>query len=564
MNIRIKLSSFILPAFTLLLFALTYWLFGFYYETNDDVQMELFFRGITVPEGSWDLYYWHRFTGYLFLLLYSAIPALPWYGILMYLFLFLAAVNYFIIIKTIMASHKLWKSYLIFFAFYIFVLFENIVLLNFLRVSILLALSGFLLMAVYRPLTKNKHSKILLTLYSFICCLLSVQIRPEGGQLLVGLLFIMLGFFFLMENKIVKTYLYAWIVLSTAVLLILGYDKLIETPERTADEKTIPYIQTLINYQHPENLRSMEDSLKINIALSGFFWDGDVMDQNFYHSVTPLKNYFDLLHTDVSRFTSALYHQLFILLKNHIMIAFIYSMILMAFLINFYKNNHIKQLFLFIIMHGSFWAMMTIVNVYYKMPHRLFTPMLVFIVLINLLLTHWLKNVKISLPPLFSKIIVVVSITALIIHFYKTHQRGVFLQTRCERNYEFIKNTCSINDYLIFYTHDALSVFNGLDPLKMTPLSDKNTYIISGWFNWYHAFRDKILLICSSYKFIDLINYTYAHQHMIISSDRNIELIINHIKIFYKKNIRIETVDNDVYMDPTYRYKIMKYKIITL
>src|SRR5688572_28215326 len=80
------LITWVLPV---LLWGLTWLIGGFHYETNDDLLMSFIARGILFgqPVADFGLYFYG--FGDAFVWLYKHFPTLPWYGLVLYLLLFI-------------------------------------------------------------------------------------------------------------------------------------------------------------------------------------------------------------------------------------------------------------------------------------------------------------------------------------------------------------------------------------------------------------------------------------------------------------------------------------------
>src|SRR5262245_35473094 len=89
------LNVYVLPG---VLFASTYLLFGYHYQTSDDALVSALIRGFPFGVPVTEFFFCHRLTSHLYANLAQAYPAVPWYEIAMYGLLFVAVRNYFAVI----------------------------------------------------------------------------------------------------------------------------------------------------------------------------------------------------------------------------------------------------------------------------------------------------------------------------------------------------------------------------------------------------------------------------------------------------------------------------------
>jgi len=566
MNIRIKLSSFILPAFTLLLFAMTYWLFGFYYETNDEVQMELFFRGITVPEGSWDLYYWHRFSGIILTHLYSCAPDVPWYGLFLYFLLYLATINYFIILKTFLSNIGKWTQYFIFTLFFFLILFENVINLNFLRVTLNLCMSGYLIFICMCIRSKLYYKNVLFFLYCFFCVSMAIQIRPEGGFLLLFIFALFSGVFIFLNKIQYGIYISGLLLVLFSVGIILAFNYINTSVDQKSDEAIIPHIQTLYNYDIPHNITTTDDSLKVQIITDGYFWDQNVITKQFLNKITPNRNLLNVFQINFNSFIDSAKHLGFIWIKNNLPLITVYLFILFSFCVFLYRTRRKTIMFQYLSTQVLYFIFIIILDIYYKMPHRLYTPLITLVFLVNTIFWLIINFDLCQIPKFMVKFFVLIFMTAAIIYCIKLNSKIDFLKSRKSGNYKYLADMDAFNHgKVIVFNKHAIFLFNGLDPLKTTPLSDRNNYIIWGWFNWYSSYKKFLFSLSGEKNFLEIMKYVLSRDHMFLSSDENVQTLKNHINRFYNENIVFQKMSNSIlYTEPTYNYKLYDYLGIDL
>ena len=123
-----------------LLVLLTVFVLGSHYETNDDFAITLLLRGRTAAAPVTDLHlYFHGWAG-LLARLYQLAPAVPWYGLLLYLLLTLALVLLTAVLERLLVPHlRPWPRAGLLAAFLVLASLEHAQWFNYLRVPLLLA-----------------------------------------------------------------------------------------------------------------------------------------------------------------------------------------------------------------------------------------------------------------------------------------------------------------------------------------------------------------------------------------------------------------------------------------
>jgi hypothetical protein len=169
-----RLLVWVLPA---LLLSLTGVLFGYYYESNDDVAITQVLRGETSLEPVPNLHLYFHGLSYLLAVLYRMSPATPWFGIVLYVLLYASLVLVFHVLVNVLSDKLLvWDMVLCLTLVYWFAWQETALLMNFTRLPVLLVGAGVLYMA-------SRGSRIGPLLIGSIAVMLGWSIRPSAAVL---------------------------------------------------------------------------------------------------------------------------------------------------------------------------------------------------------------------------------------------------------------------------------------------------------------------------------------------------------------------------------------------
>ena len=92
------------------LFAVIAVFIGFYYEEFTDVVFQVMFSGIFSgrPDHLFNTYGSHYLLSHVYKALYLIAPSIPWYGVILSGFMFLATLNLLVLLRRILASHTIW------------------------------------------------------------------------------------------------------------------------------------------------------------------------------------------------------------------------------------------------------------------------------------------------------------------------------------------------------------------------------------------------------------------------------------------------------------------------
>jgi hypothetical protein len=155
---------------------------GFYYETNDDILMDLLMRGVSAAEPVRNLHMFLHGWSQLMAGLYTVAPGVPWYALLLYTMLYLALAASFWTIEMVVANRiHGWMLLVVETGFYCLTYFLHALLINFTRPSLLLGAAAGLILLVPRP-SMQPPSRIA-WLLAALALLAAWGFRPSGAAL---------------------------------------------------------------------------------------------------------------------------------------------------------------------------------------------------------------------------------------------------------------------------------------------------------------------------------------------------------------------------------------------
>lgn len=126
---------FLLPAFLLVASAL---LLGCYFETNDDLFMVFLLRGVGTLHPVSDLSLYFHGTASCISYLYQLLPALPWYGLILYTLLLVSLLLLFNVIDQACTRLSASQRVLLLTVFFAAAYLEHVLRMNFTRIPVLL------------------------------------------------------------------------------------------------------------------------------------------------------------------------------------------------------------------------------------------------------------------------------------------------------------------------------------------------------------------------------------------------------------------------------------------
>ncbi|GAA3951487.1 hypothetical protein [Hymenobacter algoricola] len=167
----------LLPAFLL---AATILFLGAYFETNDDIFIVFLLRGVGTLQPVDNLHLYFHGLSALLAALYQALPALPWYGLLLYSLLLVSFCLLFSVLDKATAAWSTRTRVLILVLFFVATGLSSVLRMNFTRIPILL--SGATVLYSLQRLRARPAFGWWWVAGSFLM-LLAWSVRPSGAFL---------------------------------------------------------------------------------------------------------------------------------------------------------------------------------------------------------------------------------------------------------------------------------------------------------------------------------------------------------------------------------------------
>jgi hypothetical protein len=328
----------------------------------------------------------------------------------------------------------------------------------------------------------------------------------------------------------------------------------------------ITFIQVLHNYVSPEyDQFSTRDRAALDVINEGFFWDRQMIDQEFLERHTPKHGIFSTENLSLKKILDVSL-KVFVLFARNNLPMLILNGLLFLVILNIERQGGTNQrLTFFFLFQLVLWGMIVGVAVVFKMPNRLLTPMLVVYTMTHLLYFGLVCNASWFLQRPLVNICMVLLLIGSFVFAYRTYTKINWYQDRCAMNTFKLQTIENQKKYpTVILSRDALSLFNGLNPMRVSPLTRSKTYISAGWFNWYSSFIAQITRACGSPEYIRFFSYLAANRenHVFISTEENNEIQEKYFKELYDRNLIFEKFLNESeFEELTYHYKLNLYKL---
>lgn len=539
------LISILLP---LLLMIVSYWLFGFYFESNDDQQMALIFDGRMSTRPESNLFFWHIFTGNLLSAFYQLSPSVPWYGLLMYFFLWCSMINFFAVgFQVFREKCRPGTLVLILITLFFFVIVENILLLNFTRVAILLSGSSILFYIIYYPRSASRTSRILISAWSLSMTSLALFTRLEGAILslaIIAPLFIVL----------IGAAKYSWkgplFFYLAVVLVITGikvYQASITDPELNQRKNLF---QGIVDYDYlskSENTGPRESAIRSAIT-NWIFWDKTIMTTEYLKELTGE-------HGKFSKNTERLLQSIFHLHSVYLIVIIFAENQSFAFMVNlflifiplwtFFSQNNKRHLLFTLFYHAAFWFTFTIVMILFKLPNRVSNPLFVLYTLSNIIVFLQFHDQLINYrKPVIRYTAALLLIAASVIYSYRMINQLEIYRSGSRLNKEKLAEINRLADStIVVFAAPAIHLLDGSNPFEEIELNKTNTNVfIGGWTTWYPFIDSSLTALTGSNKMLDLFQFFTFTKHLFISDDSHNRVFAQYLEQVYGKKFVFQEV----------------------
>jgi hypothetical protein len=550
----------LLPA---ILFLASYLLFGFYFETNDDLVMSLLLRGDLQPQGGFaelsKLFLFKIALIYHFL--YQIIPSLPWYGLSLLFFNFIACINIFYITDKLLT--KYFNKYfitIILTCFYFIIFIENNIEINYSRTSIMLA--GSSLMLIFLNLTKDIDVKLnKFVIVQFILLIISLLIRPMGGFLSSLIVSPAIIFFAINSNKTRKLFYYL-VSVYIIILMLYSYTQFIKPVEEKTYLDNLLKVANFMDFgiDNTEDKINLQDSIKRQAVKNLFISDTKIINTEFLDKISS-SNLFSINKIIPVRIKSAVIYSALTAFKYYPGVTLFY---LFTFVIIIYVNyKKIKYDFIFVLFIQFIFIMAVLsISVLMKLPDRVFFPLAGLMITCNIFLLNFSdfsfsKNKIKTYSAVFLVLSAVISYPAM----NSRYSQLCNLNHKNKECFSLLDKNYGGTTFLI--TQPSYTLFDGSSSLENFSMQNNKTFPLIGWNTILPSYVLDLKKICSSADINDFFNYLKNNNsYVLISNDKFNMFLINYFKIFYNNDLKFIQIDEPseiLKKRDLYLYKIESY-----
>ncbi len=509
-------------ALTIVLFTATYYIYGFYYGWTDDVLQNNSMMGVCLNKPVELFFEAHLLLIKLYNFLYTNFQTVAWYGWIFAFYAFLATFNLFYFISLTFSRLK-QKKYILFillcFCVYFTIWIENIFLINFTRISIILI--GTSLLLIDNIIISEKHTvrqKTIWLIYSSITLLIGVLTRPE----IIIILFIPFILY------VLRNYRQPIIVLKIIIIFIINGTIFLSIYNQQINDnakKSIKKIKHILNVTEGKNTNDIFfiEKAKQDIRYKAvwlYYWpDSNLIDETNLSQWGPektitLRNLKNLglklnyeYYTAINAYNSD-YCNILNWFYPAISLLFLNILIL---LINFISNYNKNKLLIYIhlLLLCSFIGTISLITILSKMEGRLLIPTLIIITLFSL------SFIKDSLNKEKNNFLWTIFILAFIsLSFFRAY--GYYLASEDKKEESLSKSrfieelNSQFNGKTFMFDILTISLLHE-SPFKKLQLNPANTYS-SYKENWSVFFPEQMKYLktmCGSTEFVPFYNCIY-------------------------------------------------------
>jgi hypothetical protein len=400
---------------------------GFYFETNDDPQFELMFRGIIFPHPLTATGFWHFGTASVLAWCYETIPSLPWYGMLMVLLIYCFIYNVYLLALLIGTSVRRFWLFTGMIAFVVFIAFNSIILVNFTRVAMLSGGSALLVLLFYN----GSPLSFLFRFIQWAIFVTALLVRPESVILSAGLLLPLGIIAAILKKNGHHLLIYTGVPALAMILLVKGYAWLGPNHSIQTDQR-IRNLSVLINYEKTsESLFGMDEKSAAiqNAVFNWFIWDKEGISDDLLLQWLSNNNK-EGLTAIASEALDHIRHQLFLLAKNNTPTLAVHFALFLIFLIGWRDIRKIDFALMYTGFHAAFWITTLFIAITMKMPNRVFEPMLIVYTLGHGCLIYVLFGTFPHIPRIVSSLILFAALGSILIFIYRGYGKVQWYQKR--------------------------------------------------------------------------------------------------------------------------------------
>lgn len=531
-----------------LLYILSYIIFGFYYEGIDDFIMSLLLRGDWQPQGgAFEIIFLHKVICYIFILLYQKIPSIPWFGVFLCLLNLIALINIFIIIHQVLS--KFFNQYietLLLVLLYVIIILQHIILVNFTRTAIILSGSSLILIFQIFYSDKDYRHKWLLTIFLVFMYTLGFMIRPAAAILSPLIIFPFALFTGLVLKKI-KSTIYLVLALSLFVIILQFSHTLLLSPGERDCEKFHGYWSNITEFDERKKMlyKNEQDSIKIAALNFRFVADRGMLNSNFLNAYSTS----DIFYYDKikSKGIKNPIVDLFIFFINPYRSLTILNIFIFCILFISYNKKGKNYLFYFLIPQTLFFVLLLSIYIFMKMPDRLFSPLFTVYTTCNILLLQiTVLNFKFKkFLSFFFLVLIFISVGYSLNSNISNNIQSKTANAENMKILEILKN--KFHDKTFLVTRSSLQIFGSIKVLDNMNLDNNDRILpIAGWTTIFPSYIKEIESVCKSKSIYDFFNYVRDHPQnfIFISNEDTNGFLVSYFKILYNLDLMFIKLNN--------------------
>jgi hypothetical protein len=541
-------------------FYVTYLLLNCYFGWFDDFQILHLLNGEVTHQPSGFFYMVvFNLVGEFIYWFYQHYDGVNWYGIFLYSLVYLSILNINVILLYLISPKKI-AGFLLFilfgFAFYAAFLIENVYLLNFTRVGLLLLFTSFLSLAIfYKTKPISSYFKYFLYTYFFVLFFVGLSIRPPVSIMLLPFCgwFLMFYFPFKLSLKLNS-------LMAIVILIYVGMSWITLSSERKADMRNVyqseRYMLNILDGQNLDSTieRSQRDEIKLKALNSWYFADQDSLLNNDFlkkfgggQSMTKqlTQNWRKNLKEEYLKASSS-YSAYYLPQLNWWYKSFIFTLVLLLIplVLYFSKTTSLRQSFVLMgyLLLSIFYIL--IIAILIKMEDRVLAPILIFLLLSVLICAgSFAKSIKsavfILLAIAFSVIGAMRSFDYYGVSVQRAHGLKMKEYVRLELDQQFA------DKYIVFDFFTML--FLETSPFEDVNFSDKWISGIEVW-NRHLPYIESINKVVGCQKwpcFFEKIAQQ-PYDFIFFYKDERISITEDYFDIIYDTSLKFEDLSEDM------------------
>ncbi len=550
-------TSILIAAASIVLFALTHAVFGFYVETNDDLAFIWGMKGYVSLQPITDFLYYHHGLATFYAFLYALTSKIAWYGWLMYAYLLIACILMYFILEQ--KEKALWQNLLLFTAFFAAIFYQHLVYFNFTRPAFLLIITSFLfaLKQEIKNASRNKKSNPSNWLLNFgllFCFTIGFLSRPTTAYLSLAFL-LPISLFLAWKNQCLqqisrKIYLPIFV-------LILGFHLLqwLNTnPEKQAIIEKQAAIAHLVNAKITKDSEqwTARDSIVYQAAINWLVGDNETLTPKQL-SVYTFEEDFVFNAATLQKIPSVLKELTTRIWQNHkAVLCYLFVLLGISFCF-FMKETNIEgkseagRICLVLILFQLLFVLLLVgVNITMKMPNRVLEPLL----LLNMLATSMLLPSRC----LSKNVATGMALAMILLAYFPAKNTFAASQTYKKSQAERQEMVAELNEKIsgqtVVFTLPATTLMEDAHPLKPLNLSPQNQHLfLQGWLtalpNFYTSLSQNLLTPPASFKtaFEELIE---KEQTVFIANGHTMTLLKDYFEEVYGVDFIFEEADTQL------------------